>query len=59
MLGKVDINKNRKQRVGDIVCNYKAFYEADKEWAHHCLSLATYAKKSSAKVDSWVVLEPL
>ena len=59
MLGKVDINKNRKQRVGDIVCNYKAFYEADKEWAHRCLSLATYAKKSSSKVDSWVVLEPL
>ena len=57
LLGKVAVNTSKKQKVGDNVCNFKAFYEADKAWAYHHLTLSAYAKSSASKVDSWVVLE--
>ena len=56
-MGKVALNSNKKQKIGDTICNYKAFYEADKAWAYHSLTLANYAKSSGSKVDSWLLLE--
>ena len=57
LMGKVALNSNKKQKIGDTICNYKAFYEADKAWAYHSLTLANYAKSSGSKVDSWLLLE--
>ena len=57
LLGKVALNKNKKQKVGEHICNYKAFYAVDGEWAYHSLSMAKYAKSSGSRVDSWLLLE--
>ena len=57
MLGKLALNTNKKQKVGDEICNYKCFYEGDQQWAYHSLSIAKYARSSSSRVDSWVLLE--
>ena len=56
LVGKLSPNTNKKQRVGDLISNYKAFYAADGEIAYHNLTFAAYAKGSNSKVDSWVLL---
>ena len=59
LVGKVALNTDKKQKIGDNICNFKAYYETDKAWAHHHLTLPKYAKSSGSKVDSWVLLEAM
>ena len=57
MLGKViAINGDETEKVGDTICNFKVFYDADGAAAYHCLAVAGYAKGSNSKVDSWVLV---
>ena len=60
LVGKVtEVNKDTGKKVGETVCNFGVYYEADKETAHHHLDLHRYARSAKAAVDFWALLGEL
>ena len=60
LLGQVTaINTDSTVKVGESICNFSVYYEADKDTAHHFLSLKSYAKSAKSKTDSWVLVQEL
>ena len=58
LVGKVaEVNTDKSIKIGTAVANFKVYYEADNEVAHHHLTLERYAKSNRSKVDAWAFVE--
>ena len=52
------VNTDKRQKVGDTVANFVAFYQADGGQAYHSFKLEKYAKTAKAHTDAWLLLGP-
>ena len=50
---------DESESIGGKQCNFKVFYDCDGNTAEHVLQSHTYATRSSASNDSWVLLGPV
>ena len=58
LVGKVSaICDDPAVKVGEDICNFKVFYEADQDSAFHVLSIKKYARSTKSSLDSWLLLQ--